>query len=1812
MPNRGPSRSSHLRNMSAASPGSEHTSLQGSQSTASGTTRLLSSPVASITQRVCTLWVHDESFSREDVLLNLEAFTDLAINVGDLVEVSPSSPAAKQRDSHFARHKSDNGHSANIASENSYVDAASASDSSASSKGGLVFLVKSVSPELRARQPNLQISIASNVANQFGFKNRMSVLIALQERSQCAASHVELIFRDQFLLRADQWRFTMSELAEKTIYKGQKILYMGTIRATVKSLYRNQKKVQSAYFSPRTKPIFRSESARYVLFIQMSKEMWDFDAEGTGDILFSRVINSLLPELFKRWAAIDAHHLVTVVLFTRVQYDSASNKAPSALGSIPLQQPQTTFEQESQDYYRVVVNDMPSGNWTTILDQLKCEFRLFLRDVSIPQINFPDTIISAEDIAPRRENDPPRISGRPTSALRGNILEAINSASSYLEHEHTGRDITRTGTSVVVITPGQGVFEVDYDALALTSEVLTSRAIGLDLICLSPQPLHAVPLFKYKPPPRVSPATQQSPHANLAKDPLEFLSQDLHSDGSVHSPGTATTPSFPVSPPPSDLDGWVHGMPHWIDVSFWDPKVYHETGLAVNRIMQSSIPGTVTKQSQMFIPRVRMYEIQMMGVMESEQSNISLPYLSPYSLQNNPLCNAAAQSHRCLHPSRHTFAASLAVDQVLFPQLLTKHFMEAYDWQIFHTSLRCKEANRRRRGHQEIHDGRPSHMLDLHSGHSDHLIKKPDSRMSTRGISGVPGAVAGMHQGYFPNFTGSRQTPNMNSSIKSPSSNPSRAKISRKISFALRGLGPAPPRAVPSTEINVEHARASTNTSHQTSITRIPEEPLKSPSRGSPTSAPLSRNSPSRARSAIGSSRRDHVGLTPSRPISIRPELMRNRATGSSDDIRDLGPRPDPDVHFSDDHDVNIAQGRIYPFRRTGPIVDYSALARDEADADPIKALAPWIISVDPCQLKGPIRPTWFGRWQHVYARMPHASSVKWKSLKSPAILPLTTEEFPTKAELNSDYFQTPYRVNENEDYEPQDGRKSREALLTEMIGLRLSHGFQIVVGKAVEEAAGQASSLDVLKVYNPTALSRDGTTLFMSMGNIIHKLVCVAGGGIEVTRYTRKSSALFSGPSNPTAIYKPAVKTILSVQYCKSTVNLRMPREDYNWNLVDIYMAGHHDRLWDPEKQLRFWRARFVLIPVSIPTHGRRTLLSLGEDNEEEIHLLGINQLTNLWQKNRYVPPEEKQVSSRYRKEIQNPLNIIFQTSNPSEVVAAELGRLLIEKQDLDTSPAQLLPDSELFERSNVSLPVLAQAMQGEDGVRMMDRRWHFRFHYHCFVGAEFTTWIVQNFRDIDTREEAVAFGNELMTHGLFRHVRQEHHFRDGNYFYQLLGEYQMPRQESRSSWFPKMSTDKSSVPSTPASDNHIPSGDEGRRKSVTKGGESSRSSRRSKPNRTRASVFLSKSMKYDLDPRKRSNRPEVVTLHYDRLHNPDNCFHFQLSWLNITPKLVEDAIAAWSSMAEKYGLKLVEVPVAEASAIVDSQVFRRPYPIRLVVDPIQFTTPSLVSQSSLSNRKVQDPLYYHKAILKKFDFVLDFESYKSFSADVDVQYSWGKPSYKYHQYIHRSGCAIVQITDDGCFLLAANHLFNSRLSIKEASRFDRDHNRPRASTLDLISPRLSPIPSAAGIGESLTSHPSLVDSQNVFRAAAELRDELYNFCQNEKQLKYFFSVEAANLAHGGMATVAHPVSEVKSTSGFQPRVEPLWSSMTESSIPTLELPEGLLFHATKSTASKPSIPRPSSSARTSSRKPSIDSASTDTRGFSRQEFPPRSPARS
>lgn len=211
------------------------------------------------------------------------------------------------------------------------------------------------------------------------------------------------------------WRVAVGELAQRTVYKGQSLLFMGTIKAQVTTIFANGNSVHSGFFGRETRPIFRSESARYVLFIQMSKEMWDFDSDSSGEIMFNKVVNGFLPALFKRWVKMKVKHLVSIVLFARVEYDTGLTNELDVSG---LQSDYYTGTQSYgnrrpyKDFYRVVVSEMASGEWTKILFQLKKELNYFRRDITLhhqtanPSDGSKDTAPGNEPVRQSRPNLP--------------------------------------------------------------------------------------------------------------------------------------------------------------------------------------------------------------------------------------------------------------------------------------------------------------------------------------------------------------------------------------------------------------------------------------------------------------------------------------------------------------------------------------------------------------------------------------------------------------------------------------------------------------------------------------------------------------------------------------------------------------------------------------------------------------------------------------------------------------------------------------------------------------------------------------------------------------------------------------------------------------------------------------------------------------------------------------------------------------------------------------------------------------------------------------------------------------------------------------------------------------------------------------------------------------------------------------------------------------------------------------------------------------------------------------------------------------
>ncbi|XP_059532957.1 GATOR1 complex protein DEPDC5 isoform X7 [Myotis daubentonii] len=331
----------------------------------------------------------------------------------------------------------------------------------------LLLQVKSLKEDLQKET----ISVDQTVTQVFRLRPYQDVYVNVVDPKDVTLDLVELTFKDQYIGRGDMWRLKKS-LVSTCAYITQKVEFAG-IRAQAGELWVKNEKVMCGYISEDTRVVFRSTSAMVYIFIQMSCEMWDFDIY--GDLYFEKAVNGFLADLFTKWKEKNCSHEVTVVLFSRTFYDAKSlDEFPEVNRASIRQDHKGRFY---EDFYKVVVQNERREEWTSLLVTIK---KLF--------IQYP-VLVRLE----QAEGFPP---GDNSTSAQGNYLEAINLSFNVFDKHYINRNFDRTGQMSVVITPGVGVFEVDRLLMILTKQRMIDNGIGVDLVCMGEQPLHAVPLFK--------------------------------------------------------------------------------------------------------------------------------------------------------------------------------------------------------------------------------------------------------------------------------------------------------------------------------------------------------------------------------------------------------------------------------------------------------------------------------------------------------------------------------------------------------------------------------------------------------------------------------------------------------------------------------------------------------------------------------------------------------------------------------------------------------------------------------------------------------------------------------------------------------------------------------------------------------------------------------------------------------------------------------------------------------------------------------------------------------------------------------------------------------------------------------------------------------------------------------------------------------------------------------------------------------------------------------------------------------------------
>ena len=470
---------------------------------------------------------------------------------------------------------------------------------------------------------------------------------------------------------------------------------------------------------------------------------------------------------------------------------------------------------------------MASKEWRSILSRLKSEFRVFLRDVSIRHPSSLTPLLLSGSLAGASTEQPDYvIAGRPSIAGRGNILEAINLASSQFSCDHIDRDLVRTGISTAVITPGTGLFEVDYRLLVTTTDKLVENGIGIDLVCLSRMPLHSVPLFKYKDP-RTRHEAQINEQLQSHRDPLDDSPNESSNDkctlavstraGSVHID--------PLRARGTRKQKWCYGVPHWIDVSFWTSasEISRPHSKVLGKLLNGSSISSLNQRRKPFRPRVKMHELQMMGLMEEASDDISVPYMPPLhraspssdhtkgfkdvmrlpgresSLRDNGLPKSLASSQTSsLYSSPRIKPVESSRSKIV------KDFMSDYDHLVFKVPGR-HHPNRKLRSRGTSNSDYARYLQDVSTGASMSSVgtsREGHERGSLSRRSSAPRQV--------------RQIKNNDPAAKPDvRTTPSKAKrFPRQISFGLRGFGSATPKAIASTEVSAQNAKSESLLGH--------------------------------------------------------------------------------------------------------------------------------------------------------------------------------------------------------------------------------------------------------------------------------------------------------------------------------------------------------------------------------------------------------------------------------------------------------------------------------------------------------------------------------------------------------------------------------------------------------------------------------------------------------------------------------------------------------------------------------------------------------------------------------------------------------------------------------------------------------------------------------------------------------------------------------------------------------------------------------------------------------------------------------------
>lgn len=1042
------------------------------------------------------------------------------------------------------------------------------------------------------------VSIKESVANAH-LKLYSDVLVTIVDKKDVLVDSIEICFSNAYLARSYMWGLR-NHLNNRCVYQRQKLDYLN-IRSQICEIWAQGNKVTSGYVDDDTKLVFRSASSLVYLFIQMSSEMWDYDIN--GDLYCEKAINGFLTDLFDTWKRNDCSHDITIVLFSRTYYDAESlEEFPKEMREcLQVDYKNRYYE----DCYRVAFqNDrFDLHDWNVKLTTLKSLFNQYQKEVIDRHQEKYDVKI------PRAYN---------SSAAQGNFLEVLNMSLNVFEKHYFDRSFDRTGQLSVVVSPGVGVFEVDFEMTNLTKQRIIDNGIGSDLVCLGEQPLHTVPLLKF------------------------------NSKSSSQQNDNSTTCD-------------VYNMPHWINLSFYSSQ---------NQVYYSN-----------FIPRIKLPTIHTNKLTTGASGETMMTRSFSSTNDENHPDNMKDDSDTTEEPretkqnpfngSMHNNSFSRQSGSSHFSSQAMPNLMDYddYDAQVFKPNP------------QATYNDQKSMSFRTGNGGADSRSKLADSLLANSNVSDYNDDVDFLDRDdrgkttKLPDAKNSRKQaqnnhqsqPQMseNLPIKSNQQNTSPTTTASSRSSAHHN------------QLNT-FARMSLVDSFLSDIKIKPESADDLSVRGyNVQSSRLNRTSP-RPKALINPFDPSHmtIKLTPNRRrwTHVFPQgptgtfmqqhhyqpLPEQQKSSASPYLANVS--PPPIIH---EHEPLSLRANQQPSKTNFPLSQGNAanglgqLTNKQSNFSKNTNLTTQSIIKSSSSSSGAsflsgvghkstlvsndtVRFAWCASGEQEWTPA-ITTGVDWKSLTMPACLPLTTDFFPSKTSLQNDYVIGEYNIDSSCIHP----RYTLIDVYHELVCQRLQKGFQIILlprsqtnsssssrmhhsshhhgdqgsssmsGTSQRSSKGHAkvpsshhghhhgrsltsSSSSSLSSENENLYDKDKAEYTMSIGRIFHKLA-LNGNTITVTQYK---------PRHP----YPTIK----IDYCyrfrapfhetygQSWVHFKSEKlENYNWNYLDNYICARGES-FELRNDLKFWRFRILIL--SSKSSLRKTSETEENSSRHDLHFLDYN----------------------------------------------------------------------------------------------------------------------------------------------------------------------------------------------------------------------------------------------------------------------------------------------------------------------------------------------------------------------------------------------------------------------------------------------------------------------------------------------------------------------------------------------------------------------------------------------------------------------------